>query len=253
MPNAKDLTVDFRLFAMFVGTYDSGKTTAAASFPGQKYVMDFDGRIMSLRGRADVDFDFYKCSKEGFKEADTKIETLIAYQKTNNMKYNMVVFDSLSTARRFLLADAMKITGVGGGRKIGNLQLATVQDYGYEAEAMTQLIWDGLKQLNCNVVVTGHTVDEFKKFQDSPGAPVERIKVGEKIYGDPQLLAVLPVAFTEVYRFFKEVDATGTVRRFVEFDSDVARTTYPALAKQKRLEITDKNFYEEWKRLIGGS
>lgn len=254
MPNAKDITPDFRLFALFVGEYDTGKSTAAASFPGRKYFLDFDGRIVSLRGRSDVDFDFFTSTAMGFEEADKKVETLVAYG--SQLPYQTIVFDSLSMARSFLLYDAMKYTsgvdekGKVRGRQIGKLYLPTVQDYGYESEALKQLIWDGLKKLKSNVIVTGHLVDQYKTLEGKPGAPAERVVVGQKIYGDPQLLAVLPIAFTEIYHFSKEVGSDGKLRRFVTFTGEVARTTYMELANAGTVEITDKSFYEVWKSLI---
>jgi hypothetical protein len=258
LPNAKDIPAEYRMFAMFVGKYDAGKSTAAASFPGKKFVLDFDGRITSLRGRADVDFESFSSSAKGFKEADSQIEQLVVQGKMayGKFPYNMVMFDSLSMGRKFLLTDAMKYTTGQArtnepirGRKIGELYLPTFQDYGYESEAVWQLLYDGLKKLPCNVVVTGHTIPEFKTISE-PGKPAERIEVGEKIYGDPQLLAVLPIAFNEIYYFSKEIDPAGKIRRFVEFDGQVARTTYPELSKAGKVEITGKSFYEVWSSLV---
>ena len=94
--NAKDIPLENRMFAMFVGKYDTGKTTSAASFPGKKFVLDFDGRIVSLRGREDVEFESYTNPKVGFDTADKRMDLLLA--QTSNFPYNMVVFDSFSMA-----------------------------------------------------------------------------------------------------------------------------------------------------------
>jgi hypothetical protein len=256
MPNAADIQLESRLFALFVGCYDAGKSTAAASFPDQKYFLDFDGRIVSLRGRKDVDYDSFQSAKTGFAEADKALTLLQAYCCKFPPKYSLVCFDSLSMGRRNLLYDAMKFTGgkegakKDKGRQIGELWLPTVQDYGYESEALWQIVYDGLKPLKSHVVVTAHTVPKFVTRQKSENAPVERVQEGEEIYGDPKLVSVLPILFTEIYYFSKKVDPTGAVRRFVRFDGDVARTTYPQLSAIKEIEITDKSFYEEWSKLI---
>lgn len=260
--NAADIPPDFRMFAMFVGVYDSGKSTAAASFPGRKYFLDFDGRAVALRGRSDVDFTFYAPERQGFDDADKDIEMLVLKSNANQLPYNLVCLDSLSMGREFLVRDAMKFTsGIDpvtkkvSGRQIGKMFLPTVQDYGYEADAFKQIIWSGLKRLKCNVVVTAHSVDDYETFQANPGAPAERRLKGRKIYGDPQLLAVLPVAFTEIYEFFREENPAGKprVRRFVEFSNgSIARTTYPQLADLGRVEITGKDFYAVWKEFVMG-
>jgi hypothetical protein len=106
--------------------------------------------------------------------------------------------------------------------------------------------------LRSHVVITAHTVPKYKNVQKAEGAPMERVEDGEKIYGDPNLISVLPIMFTEIYYFSKEVDASNKIRRFVEFEGDVARTTYPQLKAARRIEITDKSFYEEWSKLING-
>jgi hypothetical protein len=256
MPNAKDIPVESRLFAFFVGDYDAGKSTAVASFGGKKYFLDFDGRIVSLRGREDVDFDTFSSETKGFEEADKAITMLQIKAKNGQNPYNVICLDSISMGRRLLLYDAMKFTsGIDPqtkkqkGRSIGKLSLPTMQDYGYESEAIWQLVM-ALKEINCNIVVTAHSVDKFKKEQAYEGGPVTNVPDGKKIYGDPQLIAVLPILFTEIYYFTKEIDPTGKPRRFVEFDGDIARTTYPELAKAKKVEITDKSFYEVWKSYV---
>jgi hypothetical protein len=256
MPNAADIQIESRLFAMFVGKYDAGKSTAAASFNGKKYFMDFDGRIVSLRGRKDVDFDSFASTKTGFKDADERLTALGFSCGKIPPEYSLVCFDSLSMGRQNLLYDAMKFTSgfedksKKGGRSIGNLYLPTVQDYGYESQALWQIVYDGLKPLRSHVVVTAHTVPKYKTVQKSDNAPAERVEDGEQIYGDPKLISVLPIMFTEIYYFSKEVDASNKIRRFVEFEGDVARTTYPQLKAARRVEITDKSFYEEWSKLI---
>lgn len=254
--NAGDITIDSRMFAIFVGKYDAGKSTAAASFPGKKYFFDFDGRIVALRGRKDVDFDSFSSTKTGFADADKKLTLLGLTCAKHPPEYSMVVFDSLSMGRQNLLYDAMKFTSgfddgkTKGGRKIGDLYMPTVQDYGYEGQAITQIVYDGLKPLRSHVVITAHTVPKYISVQRAEGAPVERIEAGEKIYGDPNLISMLPIMFTEIYYFSREVDASNKIRRYVEFEGDVARTTYPQLKAARRIEITDKSFYEEWHKLI---
>jgi hypothetical protein len=258
MPNAGDIQLESRGFFLFIGDYDAGKSTAAASFPGRKYFMDFDGRIVSLRGRKDVDFDNFATTTTGFGEADKAIDKLVAKSKSNSLEYDLVCLDSISMGRRLLLYDSMKHTtttkgGKDAGRKIGQLNLPTMQDYGYEAEALWQLVADGLKALKCHVVVTGHTVDKFKKEQAYEGGPVSNVPDGKMIYGDPKLIAVLPVLFTEIYHFTKEDRGMGA-RRYVEFDGDVARTTYPQLRKVKKVEIPEgKGFYDVWSELLKGA
>lgn len=255
MPQAKDIPQESKLFAMFVGRYDTGKTTALASFPGKKYIMDYDERISSLRGRDDVEYDTFNSTK-GFKDADDKLTTLNIKSLNRQLPYNMVGLDSLSTLGRAMIVDAVRLTGgidpatkKVRGRAIGHLSMPTLQDYGYEFEAVYQLVYEGLKTLNCNVVMTAHTKDKYKVITE-PGKPPERVCIGETIVGRPELMAQLPVMFNEIYYFSKEINADGSIHRFVEFDGDVARTTYPELAKARKVEITGVGFYNVWSSLL---
>jgi hypothetical protein len=106
--------------------------------------------------------------------------------------------------------------------------------------------------LPCTIIVTAHVVPAYKVV--TTGGISERVEIGERILATPQLVAQLPIMFDEIYYFSKEVDPqTNSVRRFVEFDGDVARTSYDELREVRKIEITGKDFYTVWHNLVNPS
>ena len=260
---------------LFVGPADSGKSYAATSwglkskeFGGTDdrpcLVLELDGRVRGLRGRPVV---FNSFTNE---DGATGVLNAIVRMRDNCYKFKQAPFhtlivDSFSAFCELAIAESLDVTNQKNaasskdkaGRRRGDLQLLTTEDYGFESEAVRQLLWENLIDIRryANVIVTAHEVTKYKMVKGAEGAPTVRIEDGLKVLARDAISAKLPTRVDEIYHFQgKEVvNATHTIRRTVCFQDELARTSYPQLAKTTLpYDITNKEFYPLWKGLISG-
>lgn len=229
--------------------------------------MDCDGRVAALRGRP-VQYDTYT-------NADGAIGVLnrLAEIRETCVKFNKAPFHTLIAPDSFTgycelsIADALDITVQGNknvgkdsktkGRKKGDLPMLTFDEYGYEAESVRQLLWENLIDIKkyANVIVTAHEVPKWKTIPPvNVGGLPTKIEDGLRILATDKISAKLPTKFDEIYHFQgKELlPSRRSVRRSVQFQGLLARTSHPALCAlgTSSQDITDKEFYPFWKELI---
>lgn len=272
--STKDIPLEQTSLFLFVGPSDSGKSYAASSF-GLKskeyggdddrpaYLLDCDGRIQALRNRPVV-YDTFT-NVEGAVGILNRINEI----RDNCVKFNKAPFhtliapDSFTSFCDMAIADSLEVTESQNkgkirdlkGRRRGDLGMLTVQDYGYEDEAVRQLLWEALIDIKkyANVIVTAHEVTKYKVLPGaSEGAPTTRIEDGLKVLGRDKISAKMPTKFDEIYHFVSKevVISTGKLRRQVVFQDELARTGYAQLKGINKHDITDKEFYPYWKGLI---
>lgn len=273
--NAKDIPLDSTKLMLFVGPADAGKSYAATSFglasksfggpdPRECYMLELDGRLAALKGRPVVYDSFTNI--EGAIGVLNKVKDLRENAvKFNKTGYHTLIFDSFTTYNDFSIADSQDITvqkndsGDSGGRKRGELQMLTLQDYGYEAESWRQLMYECLVDLKryCNVILIAHEVETYKKKAGTkPGEPVVMEPDGYKIlaHGN-KISARMPTKFDEIYHFLPKqvVGLTKSISRKVVFQDEMARTSIPGLMKLGTApqDISGKEFYTWWKEKLG--
>jgi hypothetical protein len=261
-----DLKPDSRFFGMFIGDSSVGKTNAAVSFAALGKVKLYD---LDLRSRGALsarewlgDETFSKIDVEqfppgkGFKEIDQSLEKLGLEVSLGASSYKTVIIDSLTTEARAMVADALSMdepnkkgTPLIRGKILGSLRMPGPGHYGYEQEALLQIL-EFLKSLPINVIVSAHLIDRFGK---PPGGNEysENIVVGEKLAVRDKVGVNTLIHFDEVYKFTKS-ESANELKYFVKFrDGDLARTTLSNLPNDK-IEITKRSFYETWKAYITG-
>lgn len=268
-----DIPLEQTSLFLFVGPSDSGKSYAASSFglksaefggddPRPAYLMDCDGRVSALRNRPVV-YDTYT-NIEGaigiLNRLEEIRETCIKFGKAPF--HTLIGPDSFTSFCDFAIADSLEVTESGNagkakksGRRRGDLQMLTVQDYGYEDEAVRQLLWESLIDIKkyANVIVTAHEVTKYKVIQGaSEGAPTVRMEDGLKVLGRDKISAKMPTKFDEIYHFLAKetIPSQKSVRRQVVFQDELARTGYASIASTTKHDITGKEFYPFWKELI---
>lgn len=273
--STKDIPLEQTSLFLFVGPSDSGKSYAATSF-GLKskeyggtddrpaYVLECDGRVAALRGRPVV-YDAFNNENGAIgilNRVEEIRETCVKYQRAPF--HTLIGPDSFTAFCDFAIADSQDITRQANklatkkvGRSRGDLQMLTVQDYGYEDEAVRQLLWEALLDIKkyANVIVTAHEVTKYKVIPGaSEGAPTVRIEDGLRILGRDKISAKMPTKFDEVYHFLSKetIPSQKSVRRQVVFDDELARTGYSQLQSTRKHDITGKEFYPYWKSLISG-
>lgn len=266
MPKASDLTTETRFVALFVGDSGSGKTVAEASFPGPVHVFDFDGRIRGLLGapwidRSKITYDYFPPKDKNLIEGlNTKLETLQAAARTGQTIPNTLITDSITSECYAFICQSIPLThntgGTAGGRKgkfLGAISMPGPEDYGLEAQATYDYI-AFLKSLPIpNIIVSAHFVDRYEKPKDDDGNPMpyaENIVVGKKLSIRDKIGTNIKINFDHIFEFDREV--VGKNERFyVTFRGELARTSYSNLPIGRH-EITGKNFFNEFQRLLKG-
>lgn len=265
--DTKDIKLEATNLFLFVGPADSGKSFAATSWGFRKdddrfvYMLELEGRLSALRGRP-VLYDDYTNVEGAAGVLNRVIELRENAIKMNRTPFHTLILDSFTAFNDFSIADSLDVTaqrqkaGEKVGRMRGELRLLTVEDYGYEAEALRQLLWENLLDLKryCNVIVTAHEVESYKVIKGAPGEPSRAEPDGYKILAHGNKVAArLPTKFDEIYHFLpKEVVVAAKRPRWqVCFQDKLARSSYDALkATTVPYDITGKEFYEFWKEKI---
>jgi hypothetical protein len=276
--STKDIPLETTNLFLFVGPADGGKSYAATSF-GYKskdfggdddrpcYMLELDGRINALRGRPIV-YDEFTNVEGAIGVLNRVIELRDTCVKFNRAPFHTLILDSFSSYNDFSIADSLNITieknegkkeADKKGRRRGELQLMTIEDYGYETEAWRQLMYENFIDIKryANVILIAHEVESYRTVKGAPGEPTQNIQDGYKILAHGNKIAArIPTKFDEIYHFPKKevVISTKTIRRSVIFQDEIARSSYPQLIKLTTpIDISCppcKEFYPLWKDLI---
>lgn len=262
-----DITLDRDngLYA-FVGPADCGKTYASTSFglasksfggsdPREALVIECDGRITALRNRPVVFEPF--TNEQGAVGVLDYIKELredaVRYKKC---KYHTIIFSSATAFGDFAVADSLEGTEKGKGKTHAELKMLTMQDYGFEAEAFRQLLWENFTDLKryCRVIVEFHEVPEYTNEPVTPGSKItvarwDGFSYKLLMHGN-KIASRLSTRFDEMYHFKakESLPSTGGLRRSVCFQDNVGRTSFEGLKKfgSRSVDISRKEFYPWW-------
>lgn len=251
---------------LFIGTQGTGKSIAAASFPGPIEFNDFEGKLLSLK-------EWYNLPK--FKRFKDNIniniiydiekfidDRLYGYAEANSVPFKTIVVDSISNASRDIvnkmLAARKRISPskdqkAGGDRaKIapGGVILPSWDEFDAE-----DIILGGMlgylttihKKHGVNVVCIAHPVTV-----QGPNGTVKVAKIVCKGHKAPQTVVN---AFNEIYHFEKIKEGINVTdpHKLVALTQggDYSRTAWPQLPRL--IDFTDEPFYEVlMKKLEGG-
>lgn len=267
MPNAADLTTEDRFVGLLVGASGTGKTAFACSFPGETYVMDFDGRIRGLLGcpwidRSKVEYDSFPPKMEGLlKKVDDKLEVMSINGRNGQLKTKNIILDSVTSETYAMLTQAVALThSLGGkdstgqnrnkvGKYIGSVAMADPGDYGFEATNTYNIISCLRSIPGVNIFVTAHVVQMYGKTNpDDSYSP--SVVIGEKLSLRDKISENIQVYFDHIFRFNK-YEVNDEIKHTVKFRSDIARTAYAALPNGE-IEITGKSGWEVMQGYLKG-
>lgn len=264
---AADISADEYNLFLFVGPADAGKSYAATSFgyaskehggtdERPMYVMELDGRLSALKGRPVV-FDSFTNVEGAIGVLNRLTEIRDTCVQRNKAPFHTILVDSFTSFNDFAISDSLEVSeDKGKGRTRGELSLMTVQDYGYEAEAVRKLLWENLVDLKryCNVILTAHECEHYIPVKVKEGEPTRQELAGYKILARDKISARLPTKFDEIYHFMpKEVIVSKrSIRRKVCFQDILARTSFAELAKStEEYDISGAEFYHWWRKKTG--
>lgn len=239
--NAKDLQPDTEWRILFLGRSGSGKSTQSSKW-GQtpRFMFDMDRRIQSISG-ADVEY-YQPGVLDGWSKVDPMVEKLDALAAKNQYPYKTTIMSSVTASVRLMLRDALKNEPDGMMRR-GSLKIPGLRQYLYRAEALSQLYFDHILSYPGDKIIEAHLVDEYDDNMKKTGK--------EKILAPGNFGQELPGYFNEIWQFEKDSDTKGNRIYYVYFDGrGEARTANPKLKAVKKLDITDKNLYEEVQKIL---
>jgi len=259
MPNIRDITPEQRFLGLFVGRSGGGKSVAAYSFPKPLKVFDLDGRIrggiaVPWNAGTDIDYEYYPPMVPGkskdtqgalatYQKLNTAFETLLTEAQSGFCKYKTIVLDSITWMNIDLLLDAIPMTheARGGGKKLGTMNMAGPEDYGFQATGTYQVL-AFLKSLRIpNIIVTAHIVNKWGKPPGDDNKFANNVIVGEQLSLTDKLAENVPSSFDHVFEFMK-YDSGARVNFKFSAQGELARTAFPIPYGEH--DITGKNFYE---------
>ncbi len=270
--DASELKNEDRVNALFVGGSGCGKKAAACTFPHPIKYLDLDARVRGLLGsdwveRKGIDFKYYPPIKQAgqkmiYQELNDDFEQMMIQAGVMKFPYKTIVLASATGLFSALLKDAVLLThqlgnekGQEGGKKgqyIGALAIADPGDYHFVYTAIRNVLSFLRSIPGVNIIVMGHTVPRYAKPIKADGtvdAYADNVVVGSKLSVTDKAAAEIPTSFDNVWEFSKTFD--GSKEKFyVQFRSDMARTSYPLLPNGM-VDITRKNFYEYLQSKLG--
>lgn len=186
MPNAKDVHVEETDIRVFVaGDSGTGKSVFAATFPGPKFLFNFDKGVLSYRG-TDTTFENYPATALGWVKFEKDFRKLKEDFKKNPEIYRTVIVDSTTSWTDLAMARAMQLDPK---RSVINGPLWNVH-YGIVRNLIEGYIRQIL-ELPCNIVTVGH-LDIVIDNDTGAIIAIQPLLTG-------QLSTKLPAYFDEVY------------------------------------------------------
>ena len=253
-----------RIRAILKGEEDTGKSCAAASFPGKKLWFDWDHKCESLEIAvnnewAKLPIDVYR--PKSFPEAKSKLENFKV-----QCPYDIIVWDSFTTMIEMELGRIADFKAkelekkkdqqtfdkdnrpvknkIGEGRKVAGINVNTLEDYKAEASMLRDII-NLSQEIDAHFLFICHVIvypEDSKR-----GTSKDKRQI---FTGGVKASVLLPARFPEVWFFEKNHSAQKGdeyVARFHSSSTDSARTTYRIGGT---IDFTDASFYEQLKPFL---
>lgn len=236
------------LFYMFKGEPGTRKSTQALSFPTPQYWFSWDKKMEALIlpmkrwgiKASEIQFDDY----DDWDKARAKLEQLQV-----NCPYKTVVFDSITSAGDGINRQTRRFkVGEGGGKKVANISVNSIEDYNAEAAAFQEfmaLVKDIHKFHQVNIILIAHVVGQ-RSGKDDANKLTHHSRV--IITGGDKISGKIAAYCTEVYHFNVtpnlEADREGQYGLFtVHTGNDFARTSLPL---PHQITFNSDPLYEKW-------
>ena len=170
MPSTFDIQLGGRIMALFISDNGSGKTVAAASFPGPIHFWDFDGRMQPVKlfypDRRDITYDTVGIEEIRPSGAYPGCISFMDFAKRfedlqDRCPYNTIVVDSITALTATSVGFQLGIKSrEGKGKKLSSgIQVPSWDEFNGETSVVQQIL-DDAKVLPCNVIFTAHPVDK---------------------------------------------------------------------------------------------
>ncbi len=245
------------LNVLLKGDPGTGKTPIACSFPTPLLLFDCDFRARSLNLFFKNDPERIKqievVQPKSFEEVRSRLELIASERKP---RYKTIVVDPLTTFADMTMRNVLEIKGA--GRKIGNVKVAGIQDYGDESAILNEVIYH-LRNIyqthSINTILVAHVVtSEEKDLKEQKTVYSRSLLTGGKKIGSK-----LPSYFDEVWHTYVRSDLKGRpefVLQTRHTGFDFARTGLDLpdeLVFSNYEHAPEKFFYEAIKKYLPNS
>lgn len=253
MAYTADITLGGRFVGLFVGSQGSGKTVAAASFPGPVMFYSFDDRMAPVKrfypNRRDIQYkvvgSYPSPGRRDYIDFREFCDEFEEYQ--NRCSFATIVIDSITTYTATVIRYQLNKKGKNKGKHLaGFIEVPTWDEFNGETQAVVETI-ELSKVLPCHIIWTAHPVDKTEINADG-----QTVKKTQSItaFGN-KTPSFVPNYFDEIYNFAKENAGSGLdPRRWVisQAGEDVLCKT--ALPLPPRFEITNLPMFGELQKFL---
>lgn len=239
-PSLSDLNPSTKRRVLVYGKVGTGKTVFACSFPGRKYIADFDGKISSAaefyagsERLKEIDYDEYKSARP-FNRFDIWLRNATEAATKGSFPYQTVVVDSLTELISSALDDFIAANGAIQRTRTSIGPISSMLDYRALAIQIRGL-YNRLFSLPAHIVTLAHLRTEKDELTG-------QIVNGPE--GPAGVVTHLQIIFEEVYRSY--VDGEGEKRRYLA--QTQATSQFPARSQIKGLPQVIDLSYESLRR-----
>lgn len=261
MPKTSDIVLGGRLMLMIKGENGSGKTVAAASFPGPIKFFMFDGCKLDVvkmfyPNRTDIEYDIYGSRELRLRDERGQpihIKSLLQFadeftKLQDHCPWSTIVLDSFTsfsvTCVTFQLDVRAQDEGKSSPKSKGGLVIPDFDEYKGETTLVTQTL-DVSKVLPCHVIWTAHPLPKVEIVKGQAQATKTRSIAA---YG-AKTAAMAPSYFNEVWHLESRM-VGGQLQRTVHtqpYGEDFAKTALPI---PPQFDVTGKPIFGEVKKFL---
>jgi hypothetical protein len=236
---------------LFIGDSGTGKSIAAADWPGPTYIASCDNRMGSVaewhRGRKDITFDNFV----DFESLNSMVDQLEG--EWGSQFKTVVCPDPITMVSDFLMRYAFSLRGTveydettgkatkgSKGKKKGVVDITTVEDFNVEHRGILDMLANlkvAQKKHGWNLIVTAHLITtQYTK----PGGTESHIR-RDIVTAGKKVAAFIPIQFDEIYHFYCE-DGRYKIKTYND-GIVAARSSF--LLMPKEIDWSDSNLYEK--------
>ncbi len=244
MPSTRDPMTE-ALKILLVADNGAGKSTVAGSFykAGPTRFHDFDGRMLPVKRaypEADINYDTFDASN--FRKYFDELEAL-----QDKCPWKVLVTDSVTSASTSCVLHQLKTTGKfkSGQEKLPATSWDEVNRetvwFTEMLEASCKVIW---KKFNTHIIWIAHPIPKTTIEDGEVKRHLSIVAYGNKVPG------LIPGYFNEIYNIQLEKVGVDTYKRVLYTVDKNGMPGKTALGLPARIDITNKNFYDELMQLI---
>ena len=251
MPKTSQIKLGGRFTGLFIGAQGTGKTVAAASFPGPIMFYDFDGRMEPVKrffpNREDIEYKVvgaYPAPRGRydvipFDEFCNEFESL-----QDRCDYATVVVDSITSYTATVVRWQLNRKAKNKGKRLADfINVPTWDEFNGECQAVIETI-ELAKILPCHIIFTAHPVDKTEVIVGGGENGKDLVRKSQSItaFGN-KTPSFVPNYFNEIYNFTKERGNQG-LDYIVTTQASETTLCKTALPLPPRMSIRNTPFFE---------